>query len=154
MKKTILIGMNNKFSANANKWLFSLTGLLFLGNGALSIYSNIFEPIGLVIGIFTLFGGLFYSFYGLFGFSENSKFASRVSVDNSTIEIKNSIWKPSFKLNWSDLSSIEFQSYQVTFNSNGAINSFSYRSNADVSKTIKQTIREFAERKNIAVTGG
>lgn len=33
MSKTIIIGMNNKFSVKANRWLFSLTGLLFFTNG-------------------------------------------------------------------------------------------------------------------------
>jgi hypothetical protein len=154
MSKTILIGMNNKFSASANKWLFSLTGLLFLVNGGFNIYSNNLEPFGLILGILMLIGGCYYVFYGLFGFSENSKFASKLKVDDLTIELKNSLWKPSTKLKWSQLSSIKFQSYEIIFQLGNSSSSFSYNSNSDVSIAIKQTIRDFAERKNVEVIGG
>ena len=154
MGKTILVGMNNKFSASANKWLFSLTGLLFLISGGFNIYTNNLEPFGFILGILMLIGGCYYVFYGLFGFSENSKFASKVKVDESMIELKNSLWKPSVTLNWADLSSIKFQPYEIIFQLQDSSNSFSYNSNSDISRTIKQTIREFAEQKEIEVIGG
>ena len=154
MGKIILIGMNNKFSAKANKWLFSLTGLLFLVNGSFNLYNSNLEPIGLILGVLMIIGGLFYLSYGLFGFSEHSKFAPKVKVDESAIELKNSLWKPSVKLNWSDLSSIKFEPYEVIFDIKDVSNSFSFNTNADVSVEIKQTIREIAERRNIEVVGG
>ena len=154
MGKTILVGMNNKFSASANKWLFSLTGLLFLISGGFNIYTNNLEPFGFILGILMLIGGCYYVFYGLFGFSENSKFASKVKVDESMIELKNSLWKPSVTLKWADLSSIKFQPYEIIFQLQDSSNSFSYNSNSDISRTIKQTIREFAEQKEIEVIGG
>lgn len=154
MSKTIIIGMNNKFSAAANKWLFSLTGLLFFVNGGFNIYANHIEPIGLVLGVLMLFGGCYYMFYGLFGFSKNSKFACKVKVDDSTIELKNSFRKPSTKLKWTQLSSIKFQPYEIIFQLGNSSCSFAYNSNSDVSIAIKQTIRDFAEQKNIEVIGG
>jgi hypothetical protein len=154
MGKTILIGMNNKFSAKANKWLFLLTALIFFINGGFNIYSNNPEPFRLVLGILMLIGGCYYVFYGLFGFAENSRFASKGKVDDSTIELKNSFWKPSTKLKWAQLSSIEYKPYEIIFKSGKSSSSFSYNSNADVSLAIKQTIRDFAERKNIEVIGG
>lgn len=154
MSKTILIGMNNKFSAKANKWLFSLTGLLFLVNGGFNIYSNNLQPFRIILGILMLIGGIYYVFYGLFGFSHNSKLATKVKVNDYMIELKNSLWKPSTTIKWADLSSIKFQSYEIIFQLEGSSNSFSYNANSDVSKTIKQTIREFAERKNIEVVSG
>ena len=154
MSKTILIGMNNKFTAKANKWLFSLTGLLFLVNGIFNLYNSILEPIGLILGVSMIVGGIFYLFYGLFGFLENSKFSPKVQLDELTIELKNSLWKPSVKLKWSDLSSIKFEPYEVIFNINDVSNSFSFNANANVSVEIKQTIREMAERRNIDVVGG
>ena len=153
MSKTILIGVNNRFSDNANKWVFILLGLLFLTNGIINIYNN-FEPFGRIFGVLVIIAGLWYIFYGIFGFTENSKLAPKVKVDESMIELKNSLWKSSTKLDWSELSSIKFGSYEVIFQLKDSSNSFSYNSNADVSITIKQTIRDFAERKNIEVIEG
>lgn len=154
MSKVILIGVNNKYSASANKYLLSLAGLLFLTNGMFIIYANNLEPFGIILGVLTLIGGLWYIFYGIFGFSENSKFAPKVKVDKSMIELKNSLWKPSTTLKWTDLSWIKFQPYAIIFELQGSSHSFSYNSNSDVSRTIKQTIRKFAEERSIEVTGG
>lgn len=60
MTKTILLGMNNRFPAKANKWLFSGTGLLFLINGISNIFRNAIEPIGFILGVLMTIGGLFY----------------------------------------------------------------------------------------------
>jgi len=154
MEKTILIGVNNKFSAKANKWIFSLTGLVFLANGAFNIYSYHHKFFVLILSVLMLIGGAYYVFYGIFGFLGNSTFALKVRVDESTIELKNNLWKPSTTLMWEDLSSIVFRPYEVIFQIQGSSHSFSYNSNIDVSIAIKQTIREFAERKNIEVIGG
>ena len=157
MSKTILIGMNNKFSVKANRWLFSLTVLLLLTNGALYLiynYNNRLEPIGLILGILILFGGFYYGMIGLTAFSQNSKFALRVKIDNNNIELKNNFLKPVTRLNWTDLQSIEFGLYEISFQLTGTTKVFSYDSNADVSRDIKNTIREFAERKNVKIIGG
>lgn len=154
MNKTILIGHNNKFSAYANKWLFILMGILFLVNGGLNISYYPQEILRPLFGILTLMSGIFYFFYGLIGFSVNSKYSLKVKVDKSTIELKNSLWKASTKLNWSDISSIQFQPFEVIFGLKDTSNSFSYASNADVSIEIKQTLREFAESRGIEVIGG
>ena len=154
MNNTILIGMNNRFSANANKWLFSITGLLFLMNGAWHIYTDNFDPVGVILGVLLIIGGLFYTLYGIFGFTEDSKFAPKVKIDESIIELKKSLWKSSTKLHWSDLSSIKFQPYEIIFHLKDSTKTFSYKSNADVSLSIKNTISVFAERKNIEVIAG
>ena len=149
--------MNNKFSVKANRWLFSLTVLLLLTNGALYLiynYNNRLEPIGLILGILILFGGFYYGMIGLTAFSQNSKFALRVKIDNNNIELKNNFLKPVTRLNWTDLQSIEFGLYEISFQLTGTTKVFSYDSNADVSRDIKNTIREFAERKNVKIIGG
>ena len=156
MSKTILIGMNNKFSVKANRWLFSLTGLLLLTNGVYLIYNynNSLEPIGLILVILILFVGFYYGMIGLTAFSQNSKFALRVKIDNNSIELKNNFFKLVTQLNWTDLQSIEFGLYEISFQLTGTTKVFSYDSNAAVSREIKKTIREFAERKNVMVIGG
>ena len=91
---------------------------------------------------------------GLTAFSQNSKFALRVKIDNNSIELKNNFFKPVTQLNWTDLQSIEFGLYEISFQLTGTTKVFSYDSNANVSRDIKKTIREFAERKNVMVIGG
>ena len=91
---------------------------------------------------------------GLTAFSQNSKFALRVKIDNNGIELKNNFFKPVTQLNWTDLQSIEFGLYEISFQLTGTTKVFSYDSNANVSRDIKKTIREFAERKNVMVIGG
>ncbi|MEQ8238388.1 MAG: hypothetical protein RIA69_04205 [Cyclobacteriaceae bacterium] len=155
MKKVIIIGMNNKFSTKVNRWFSILTGLLFIVNGTMNIYrGGDLKLLGIILGILMLAGACYYLFYGILGFAENSKFSPKVKVDESEIELKNSLWKPSQKLHWADLSTIHFQSYQILFELKDQTMSFSYHANPDVSKEIKQTIREFAEQKGIQVVGG
>ena len=153
MSKTILIGLNNNFSAKTNRWINSLAGLVNLMIAAYFIYKygNSSEPFGLILGILIFIAGSYSLMYGLTAFSENSKFALRVKVDDKIIEIKNKFFKPVTRLNWSDIQSIEFGLYKITFQLEGTSKVFEYKSNADVSINIKRTIREIADEKNIKV---
>ena len=146
--------MNNRFSAKANRWLFSLTGLLFLANGIFNISYNKLEPLGMTLGVLILIGGWFYLFYGIFAFSQGSKFAPKIAFDESTIELKNSIWKSTTTLKWSEVSSITFESFDIIFQLQDHSASFSYKANPETSISIKQSIRDVAAQKNIFVTGG
>lgn len=154
MTKTILIGMKNRFSAKANKWLFNLTGLLFLINGIFNIYTNSIEPIGFILGVLMIIGGLYYLIYGMTAFSKNSKYAQRVNIDNKIIELKNSFFRPATQLKWTDIRAIELGSYVIDFQVEGGRKKFSYQSNADVSIEIKKSIKEFAESKSIRISEG
>jgi hypothetical protein len=108
----------------------------------------------LAFGVSQIIVGILMFFYALVGFSSSSKFAAKVKVDELTIELKNSFWKASTILNWSDISSIQLQSFNVIFNLKDSSTSFSYTSNAETSVDIKRTLGECAEQKNIEVTGG
>jgi hypothetical protein len=154
MNKVFIIGMNNKFSANANRWGFILVGLVFLANGYFNIHRSNLSLLGIILGTLMFGGGIYYLFYGVFGFAESSRFSLKVKVDESAIELKNSFWKPSKKLHWVDLSVIQFQHYQIIFELKDQSISFSYNANPEISIAIKQTIREVAEQKNIQVIGG
>ena len=152
MNKTILIGTNNKFSSKANRWFFSLFGLLFLANGAFNIYSDTTKPLKLILGVLMIFGGLFCGAYGLLGFSKKSRFALKVKIDDETIEIKYSLLKPPMLLNWSAIQAITFGQHEVGFDLGSITKLFSYRANEETSRNIKQAIRDMAESKNIPVT--
>lgn len=154
MTKTILIGMNNSFSAKANRWLFSLTGLLFLANGIFNVYANSIEPVGFILGVLMILGGVYYCIYGLTAFSRSSRYALKVKMDDKVIELKNSFFKPAIRLKWADLQSIEFGAYEISFQMEGVRKIFSYHSNPNASIEIKKSIRAVAEARNIQIIGG
>lgn len=151
MTKTILLGTNNRFSAKANKWLFSLTGILFLCNGIFNIYANAIEPFGFILGVLLILGGLYYLIYGITAFSVKFKYAQRINIDDKIIALKNSFFKPATHLKWADIQAIEFGSYEIDFLLEGGRKTFSYQSNADVSIEIKMALTEFAESKGIRI---
>ena len=51
MNKIIILGVNNRFLNNTNKWLYYVMGFLFLINGIGNLYQDIFSPIGVIFGI-------------------------------------------------------------------------------------------------------
>ena len=153
MTRTILLGIDNKFSSQFNKWLFRIIGLLFSVIGIHDLYSYT-SKTNLILGVLIIVIGIYYSVYGLIGFSKKSKHAPKIKVNKTTIAIKNGLWKGNDKLEWADVHSIHFSTYNITFQLKNNSYSFVYISNSDVSIKIKQTIREFALDKNIQVIGG
>lgn len=154
MKKTILLGANNKFSTKVNKWGFTITGIIFLVNGLYHIISDIISPIGMILGIVMIPGGIAYSFYGLMAFSESSKYAPRVSIDNETILLKSNFQRPPVLISWDRIKQISLTSYLIKFFTEEEEYHFPYEANSDTSISIKSAIREIAESKQIEVLGG
>jgi hypothetical protein len=150
MKRTILIGIQNTYYKKANNWVLVLSGSMFVTGGVYYMMKN--HSFWLILGIMWTSLGLYHLFNGILSF--NSIFAPKVKVDEGMIELKNSIWKPAKILYWKDVSSINFNSYEVVFQLKNSSNTFSYNTTSDVSREIKQTIREIAELKNIQITGG
>jgi len=154
MGKTILIGLNNKLSINTNKLLTSISGLLFFIYGVLYIDLSSIKTFGTILGISMILAGIHNIVFGLTAFSKSSKYAMRLKVNNSLLEFKSSYYKPVIKLNWNDIKQIKLDAYQVNFQLDKRNEVFRYRSNSDISKEIKSTLRKIAEEKNITVTGG
>lgn len=154
MAKTILIGINNKFSANAHKVNYILTGILYFILGITFIIKDGIGFWGYTPGILISIAGTLYALYGAMEFSENSKFASKVKVDDAEIVLKNSFWKPAHKIKWTDIVAINFEPYQIVFLLQNSTYEFAYKCDADISREAKRTIREIAEQKDIEITGG
>ena len=154
MEKTILIGLSNKLSINATKWLTIISGLFFLIYGALYIDLNSINSFGTILGILVILLGILNIVFGLTAFSINSKYAMRLKVNDSLLEFKSAYLKPVIRLNWDDIKQIKFDAYKIDFQLNKRKEVFRYRSNPNISKKIKQTLLEIAEQKNIPVTGG
>ena len=154
MEKTILIGMNNRLSVRVTRWLIGLTALLFLSNGILQLYPAPDSRADLIFGVLMIVTGIFYGFFGLTAFSKKSGLALKIKVNEKAIELKNSFWKPSTSVNWAEIRSVELGNYEISFELDNLRKVFHYNSNPETSMEIKETIREFAELRNIRVTGG
>lgn len=154
MSKTFILGTNNKFSLKANRWLFFILGFVFLLNGVINVYVKPLETIGLVLGIAQIAAGIFNVFYAWMGLSEKSRLSPKISIDEDSIGLKKSFWSSNKKIRWSDISEIEFKAFELVFNLNDSVEKFDYSSDSDTSISIKDTLREIAEGKNIEVVGG
>jgi len=156
MEKTILVGLNNKFSTNTNKWLISFVGLFYLITVTFiwNINLNNINPISMILWIALILNGIYNIVFGMTAFSITSKYAMRLKVNDSLLEFKSAYLKPVIKLNWDEINQIKLDAYNVNFQLEKRNAVFRYRSNSEVSKEINQTLREIAEQKNIPVTVG
>jgi hypothetical protein len=100
-----------------------------------------------------LFTGIFFVFYAIFTFSI-TPITPKVAISPQAISYRRSPFGQTQTLNWSDITSIEFSAYLITFHLEGRSHSFDYKANSATSIEIKTSIREVAEQLNIEVTGG
>ncbi len=154
MNQTILIGDKNNFSMKTNRILWVSSGVLYIALGIFQIYRYQNEDLSFLAWSYLIIGGLFLILYGFMGLSEKSKYAPKVLLTDEIIQIKKSFWKPAKQLKWSEISSINYKSYEIDFHLNKETYTFSYHTNAETSIEIKKAIREHSERKNIEVMGG
>jgi hypothetical protein len=137
-----------------NKLLWRFMSFLFILNGIFHVLSKSAEWYRLFLGIAMIIGGVFYGFYSVVGFLEDSKYAPKLRVNTQLIELKSSIWKKTHLIKWADVKLIHFASYKVEFELTNGAKAFAYNTKYEKSKQLKQIIREFAEPQNIQVIGG
>ena len=76
-------------------------------------------------------------------------------MDEKRLKLKESLWGSVIVLSWDEIASIAYESYRLDFQlCSGKTVGFNYTTNSDTSKEVKNLIREVAERKNIAISGG
>lgn len=95
----------------------------------------------------------FWIIYPQFMFNENSSFAPKVKISNDHIILKNDLWSRSKKIKWTDIKSIQFNSFRLYFTLREEQFTFNYSSDADTSIQIKEALREIAKDKNITILG-
>jgi hypothetical protein len=149
MKKTILLGEKGVVSTKTSASLFGILGLIWFILGSIEIYEQV-TSIGssgyLIIGfVFIL--------YSIITFTVNP-FAPKVTISDSEIKIKRTVFSGAIRILWISILSIEFDQYMITFHLTDKVEEFSYGTNAETSIEIKSNIREVAENKNIRVIGG
>ncbi len=129
-------------------------GLMFMLSGTFRFMENNIDLVGSIFGATMMIAGVSAIFYGYAAFSESSKYAPRVKVDENVIELKNSFTKRVNRIKWIEVKKIEFDSYQLIFQLGEGELTFNYVSNPDVSIEIKNLLREVAQERNIEVVGG
>ena len=151
MNKTIILGRKSSISKSirANKWGFGVGGTVYILLGIFkSLTSN--ETI---ISLGYIIMGVVIVIYGIIVFSL-TPLTPKVKISNDKLEFKNKILSRATLLLWTNITSIEYGSYEITFHLIDRDEKVYYASNPDTSKEIKSIIREVAVKKNIPVTGG
>jgi hypothetical protein len=154
MSKIILLGIPSQYSKKAPKISFIIIGLYLLLLGALNFSrpdQNTFDKLSMTANFIA---GFLFIIYGQIAFSRKAKAAPKISINDDIIEYKTSLFKNARHIKWQDVHAIEFSSYRVDFKLANTTETLVYEANADVSIEIKESLREFAEAKNIEVVGG
>ena len=149
MKKTILLGTTGTKSYVVSKYIFFFIGLLYL---ILSIQMFYEDGLSFISGGWLL-TGLFFIIYTILFFT-TTPITPRVDIDVDSISYRKSPFGKTYILKWSDIKSIDFAAYQITFNLAENEHSFSYKVHSATSIEIKSSIREVADRLGIEVSGG
>lgn len=154
MHRIILIGNKFKLSKKILITIRIINGIAIILWGIFFIRNYDFNPYELIFLSLVVLTSTLYISYIFIITSEKSNLSPKVKVDDSEILLRNSLWNKNLIIKWIDISSIAFQPYKIVIRSQDSLSSFSYETNAETSREIKQTIRDFAERKNVEVIGG
>ncbi len=155
MNKTILLSNGTNYvSAKTNRFMWIIGAVVYIGIGISQIYRYEDEKFGFIVWSYLILGGLYLLGYSFLGLSEKSKYAPKVLLNEDYILIKKSFWKPAKQLNWNNISSIKYQSYQIDFRGNKETYTFTYDTSSATSIEIKRAIRELAENKRMQVISG
>jgi hypothetical protein len=149
MDKTVILGSKNVISNKASKWISMIIGIMYLVLGSVKTYEqgSSFDSLG------WLFLGACFLLYTLLVFSA-TPLTPKMRISDIKIELKNKIFGKTTIVMWTDVQSIEFGQFMITFKLKDRDQVLNYDSNPDASIAIKSLIREIAESKNIQVSGG
>jgi len=138
----------------APRGLYIFTGVIFIINGSIILYSNSLKPLSIVAGILTILAGLGYLFLSPFKYSKEGKFFPRVKIDEVSIWAKTGFWSRPVVVKWEDIREIDLDSFKINFKLKKSSQSFRYNCYPEISIALKNAIREEANLKGIKVTGG
>lgn len=140
-----------EFSPKYEKWIFIFNGIINSAIGARTLFHPDSTLGWKIVGIALLIGGPFMIVYGVLLFWLSPK----VCMDNQTISIKQRLFASPMRFSWDEIKEITYKPYELEFHlANDAARSVHLNTTAKTSLAIKQTLREFADEKQIAVAGG
>ncbi len=153
MKKNILLGSGNGIAPIWNLRLFLAVAII-----------NIFQGVRMVTGEDSIFWevmgfimipvNIALAIFSMLMFSERSKYAPKISINDELISIKEKLLRPAVEISWEHIKDVSFASYKIIFTKEDSDYIFDYRFTTDTSKAIKSAVRELAESKNIKVIEG
>ena len=146
MKKTFLLGTKPS--------LYIFLAILFLSNAIVAYFNPEQSRLEYWLMIVNAITGLFCLLFILFVLTDLTGTAPKVVVTNEGVLLKAKVFGSGRQIKWSEVSSMIFHSYQIDFKLDSEPVFFSYKASANVSRDIKQAIRDMADMKNIPITGG
>ena len=154
MKQTILLGNGALSSVTLSRWGHVFIGLVLILNGFNTFLNDISGYFDYIMLIINLGAGIYSLLYAMIALTKFSSFSPKIKLTDSIIQLKSGVMKKSKILAWAEIKKIDFHAYQIDFAMDNDTFSFSYRSNAKISKRIKEALREISKTKNIEITGG
>lgn len=136
------------------KGLYIFTGIIFIINGGIILYSNNLKLLSIIVGVLMILAGLGYLFLSPFKYSQKSKFFPRVKINEVSIWAKTGFWSRPVIVRWEDIREIDLDSYRINFKLKKSSQSFRYNCIPETSVALKMAIREEADSKGIIVNGG
>jgi hypothetical protein len=153
MERTILLGLGNEgFSLKAQRVLYFFLGLMFLLQGAFSFTREApFSIWNILLTIAQVAGGAVFLFFSFLMLSVSSKFSPKVRLTEELIEFRLGFFQANIVITWENIRAIEIRTYGVNFQLEESERRIDYTASAEISKEIKNAIKELAEKKNIVV---
>jgi hypothetical protein len=153
MERTILLGLGNEgFSLKAQRGLYFFLGLMFLLQGAFSFTREApFSIWNILLTIAQVAGGAVFLFFSFLMLSVSSKFSPKVRLTEELIEFRLGFFQANIVITWENIRAIEIRTYGVNFQLEESERRIDYTASAEISKEIKNAIKELAEKKNIVV---
>jgi hypothetical protein len=153
MERTILLGLGNEgFSLKAQRVLYFFLGLMFLLQGAFSFTREApFSIWNILLTIAQVAGGAVFLFFSFSMLSVSSKFSPKVRLTEELIEFRLGFFQANIVITWENIRAIEIRTYGVNFQLEESERRIDYTASAEISKEIKNAIKELAEKKNIVV---
>ena len=97
------------------KGLYIFTGIIFIINGGIILYSNNLKLLSIIVGVLMILAGLGYLFLSPFKYSQKSKFFPRVKINEVSIWAKTGFWSRPVIVRWEDIREIDLDSYRINF---------------------------------------
>ncbi|NMM47741.1 hypothetical protein [Marinigracilibium pacificum] len=150
MMTKILLGSRNNFSLKTNRWIYIIGGLIYALLGIMMVLDDGFS----LLAISWIIMGVIGVVYSILALSGKSKYAPKFEADQERLSFKTGVFSSTINFQWKDIQMIKFGHYTIEIVSKNQSKNFTYETNPDVSVSIKQTIRKYAQSKDIEIIGG
>lgn len=145
-----------ELTPKTTKWIYLVNGLVNCFVGYLQfLRRDSWTNWATILGIVLVIAGPIMITYSLILFNSRNKLTPKVQLDETGISIKQDIHKRLVRIEWINIKEITYKSFELTFQLvDGEIETVSLPTNAETSITIKKTIRQIADDRQLKIIGG